>query len=132
MQPIKEIATIAKKYRNIAFHTDAAQSIGKLDVRIPVLGVDLLNIAGHKFCAPKVMEKILREFSRNFSSVGGWRTLCKRGNKTRKIYARGGSRKRFTRRVKKFFFFLLLEFFFFPGIFFTFTNFFFFQDGKYD
>ncbi|MGF7138878.1 cysteine desulfurase family protein [Roseimarinus sediminis] len=52
IQAISEIATIAKKNR-IAFHTDAAQSPGKIEVDVQQLGVDLLTIAGHKMYAPK-------------------------------------------------------------------------------
>jgi cysteine desulfurase len=37
----------------VLFHTDAAQSVGKLSTRVDQLGVDLLSIAGHKFYAPK-------------------------------------------------------------------------------
>lgn len=52
IQPIGEIATIAKQ-KNIIFHTDAAQSVGKIDTDVAILGVDLLTIAGHKLYAPK-------------------------------------------------------------------------------
>jgi cysteine desulfurase len=52
LQPVKEIASIARKH-NIFIHTDAAQSIGKLDVNVNDLGVDFLSLAGHKLYAPK-------------------------------------------------------------------------------
>ena len=52
IQPIHEIAEIAHK-NNIIFHTDAAQAVGKINVNINDLDVDLLSIAGHKMNAPK-------------------------------------------------------------------------------
>jgi cysteine desulfurase len=52
IQPIIRISNIAKKHR-ILFHTDAAQSVGKIVTRVDDLGVDLLSIAGHKLYAPK-------------------------------------------------------------------------------
>ena len=52
IQPISEIATIAKK-NNITFHTDASQSVGKIETDVTTLRVDLLTIAGHKLYAPK-------------------------------------------------------------------------------
>jgi len=52
IQQIESISKIALK-NNILFHTDAAQSLGKIDVDIQKLGVDLLSIAGHKLYAPK-------------------------------------------------------------------------------
>ena len=55
-QPIAECAAIAREH-GIPFHTDAAQSVGKIPTRVDDgvdhLGVDLLSIAGHKLYAPK-------------------------------------------------------------------------------
>jgi cysteine desulfurase len=52
IQPIAECAHIAREH-GIAFHSDAAQSIGKIATQVASLGVDMLSIAGHKFYAPK-------------------------------------------------------------------------------
>ncbi len=52
IQPIEEIAKIASEY-SITFHTDAAQSVGKIEIDVQKMGVDLLTIAGHKLYAPK-------------------------------------------------------------------------------
>jgi cysteine desulfurase len=52
IEPIAEIARIARA-RQVAFHCDAAQSLGKIPVDVGELGVDLLTIAGHKLYAPK-------------------------------------------------------------------------------
>ena len=52
VQPIEEISGIARS-REIVFHTDAAQSMGKLSTDVNALSVDLLSIAGHKIYAPK-------------------------------------------------------------------------------
>lgn len=52
IQPLAEIAEIART-NNIIFHTDAAQSVGKIPTAVDQLGVDLLSVAGHKLYAPK-------------------------------------------------------------------------------
>lgn len=52
IQPIEEIGKIAKE-RGIIFHSDCAQSVGKIPVNFNDMKVDLLSIAGHKFYAPK-------------------------------------------------------------------------------
>ena len=52
IQPIAGVARIAHQH-GIAVHTDAAQSCGKIPVKVDELGVDLLSIAGHKLYAPK-------------------------------------------------------------------------------
>jgi hypothetical protein len=52
LQPVAELAQLAHA-SGALLHTDAAQSIGKVPVRVRDLGVDLLSIAGHKLYAPK-------------------------------------------------------------------------------
>jgi len=52
LQPVSEIASIAREH-GILFHTDAAQSVGKIPTTVDELGVDLLSVAGHKLYAPK-------------------------------------------------------------------------------
>ena len=52
IQPIEDCARIARE-RGVLFHTDAAQSVGKISTGVNELGIDLLSIAGHKVYAPK-------------------------------------------------------------------------------
>lgn len=52
VQPIGKIGEITRA-KGVCFHTDAAQSVGKIPVNVDELGVDLLTVAGHKFYAPK-------------------------------------------------------------------------------
>ncbi|HZR33603.1 MAG TPA: cysteine desulfurase family protein [Terriglobales bacterium] len=52
LQPVEEIATIARE-ASVAFHTDAVQAAGKVQLEVKRIGCDLLSISGHKMHAPQ-------------------------------------------------------------------------------
>jgi cysteine desulfurase len=52
IQPIQKIAKICHE-KQIIFHTDAVQAVGKIPVDIKELDVDLLSISSHKIHGPK-------------------------------------------------------------------------------
>jgi cysteine desulfurase len=101
LQPVREITAGARE-RGALVHTDAAQSVGKVPVRVDSLGVDLLSIAGHKLYAPKGVgvlyvrrgtplrplllggghERGLRPSTENVSSIVGLGIACAIANRT--------------------------------------------------
>lgn len=52
IQPIKEIAALTHELEAI-FMTDATQAVGKTEVNVDDLGIDLLCFSGHKIYGPK-------------------------------------------------------------------------------
>jgi cysteine desulfurase len=52
LQPMKEIAAIAKKH-NVIFFSDATQAVGKVNVNVQEDGIDLLALSAHKIYGPK-------------------------------------------------------------------------------
>jgi cysteine desulfurase len=50
--PVEKMASMAKE-RNILFHTDAVQAVGKIPINLGELDIDFLSLSGHKLHAPK-------------------------------------------------------------------------------
>ena len=52
VQPIAEIGKLCHE-RNIIFHTDAVQAVGKVPVDVNKLNIDVLSVYGNKIYGPK-------------------------------------------------------------------------------
>jgi cysteine desulfurase len=52
LQPLDRIGNICRD-RGVFFHTDAAQAIGKIDLDVEAMHIDLLSLTAHKVYGPK-------------------------------------------------------------------------------
>ena len=52
LQPLAEIGTICHE-KQILFHTDAAQAIGKIPLDVQAMKIDLMSLTAHKVYGPK-------------------------------------------------------------------------------
>lgn len=52
LQPIEKVGALCHE-RNILFHTDAAQALGKIPLDVQAMNIDLLSMTAHKLYGPK-------------------------------------------------------------------------------
>ncbi len=52
VQSLAEIGEICRSHQ-VLFHTDAAQAIGKIELNVQAMKIDLMSMTGHKVYAPK-------------------------------------------------------------------------------
>ncbi len=52
VQDVAAIASIAHKHK-VIFHTDAAQSAGKVEIDVKAMDIDMLSLSAHKIYGPK-------------------------------------------------------------------------------
>ena len=78
--PVDEIAEIAR-VRNIVFHTDAIQAVGKIPFKMTELPIDLVSISGHKLHGPKGVGALYIRKGTKFKPllVGGHQEQSRRG-----------------------------------------------------
>lgn len=104
LQPIEEIGAIAKAH-GAALHTDAAQSVGKIQFSLTGSTIDLMTVASHKFYGPKGIgalyvrngaqvlplffgaghEKGLRPGTENVAGIAGLGKACRIGKRDIKL-----------------------------------------------
>ena len=52
LQPLAEIGKMCRS-RQVLFHTDAAQALGKIPLEVDALNIDLMSVTAHKVYGPK-------------------------------------------------------------------------------
>lgn len=78
--PIEELSKTVKE-REIVFHTDAVQTIGKIPIDVSKTEVDMLSLSGHKFHGPKGIGVLYIRKGTKFSPyiIGGHQESGRRG-----------------------------------------------------
>lgn len=68
IQPINEIAGIARKYK-IPFHSDATQYVPHLRMNLSKVSIDYISLSGHKIYAPKGVGLLVCRNDRALSKI---------------------------------------------------------------
>jgi len=78
--PVDEIAGILSE-RDIIFHTDAVQAVGKVPIDVKKNRIDMLSLSGHKLHAPKGIGALYVRKGTKFSPflIGGHQEKGRRG-----------------------------------------------------
>ncbi|MDR2199967.1 MAG: cysteine desulfurase NifS [Deltaproteobacteria bacterium] len=78
--PVEEIAGLCRE-RDIIFHTDAVQAVGKIPMKLKDSKIDMLSLAGHKLHAPKGIGALYARQGLKFLPfmVGGHQERGRRG-----------------------------------------------------
>jgi cysteine desulfurase len=78
--PIERAAEMARE-RNILFHTDAVQAVGKIPIDLGKTPIDMLSLSGHKLHAPKGIGVLYLRKGTKFSPflLGGHQERGRRG-----------------------------------------------------
>ncbi len=79
IEPVAKVAEIAARHGALV-HCDAVQAVGKIPVRWPILGVDLLTVSAHKFGGPQGIGALLAREDLELSPLihGGGQELRRR------------------------------------------------------
>jgi len=78
--PVEKAAEIARD-RDILFHTDAVQAVGKIPIKMKTNAIDMLSLSGHKLHAPKGIGVLYVRKSTKYSPflIGGHQEKQRRG-----------------------------------------------------
>ena len=78
--PVEEVAKVAAE-REILFHTDAVQTVGKIPINLKQNHIDMLSLSGHKLHGPKGIGALYIRKGTRFSPflIGGHQEGGRRG-----------------------------------------------------
>lgn len=78
--PLEKAAEMARS-RDILFHTDAVQAVGKIPIDLHRTAIDMLSLSGHKLHAPKGIGALYVRKGTKFSTflIGGHQEKGRRG-----------------------------------------------------